>query len=341
MPSASILGTGLIGASVGLGLSQSGWTVTGWDPDRLALRTALERSAIGSATASEEELLGRPADLIVLAAPPAEVERVVSGLSSECLVTDVAGAKANITSAGRRLARFVPGHPMAGREVSGPAAASAALFRGAAWALITDDASDSDVDEVAAVVSLLGARPLRMTAEEHDRAVAVISHLPQVLAAALVREAMQSTDALGLAAGSFRDLTRVAASDPDAWAGVLIANRAMVTSSIRGFVDRLGAWAGAIDGASVEELTAALRTARDARARLAAPVVAVGVALADRPGELAKVGHALEASGVDIRDLQLRHSPHGGGGLLSLFVRPGEAEALRAALAAEGLFLAD
>ena len=230
---------------------------------------------------------------------------------------------------------------MAGREVSGPAAASAALFRGAAWALITDDASDSDVDEVAAVVSLLGARPLRMTAEEHDRAVAVISHLPQVLAAALVREAMQSTDALGLAAGSFRDLTRVAASDPDAWAGVLIANRAMVTSSIRGFVDRLGAWAGAIDGASVEELTAALRTARDARARLAAPVVAVGVALADRPGELAKVGHALEASGVDIRDLQLRHSPHGGGGLLSLFVRPGEAEALRAALAAEGLFLAD
>ena len=108
MPSASILGTGLIGASVGLGLSQSGWTVTGWDPDRLALRTALERSAIGSATASEEELLGRPADLIVLAAPPAEVERVVSGLSSECLVTDVAGAKANITSAGRRLARFSP-----------------------------------------------------------------------------------------------------------------------------------------------------------------------------------------------------------------------------------------
>jgi prephenate dehydrogenase len=286
-----------------------------------------------------EELLADPGDLLVLAAPPSAVAAELRGLHTDALVTDVAGVKGPVTAAGRHLARFVPGHPMAGREVGGPGAASAALFRGAAWVLVTDAAPAADVAGVAAVVETLGARPVFMTAADHDAAVAVVSHLPQVVASALVREAASATAALDLAAGGFRDLTRVAASDPGVWVDLLVANAGPVAAVLREFAGRLGVWAEWIDDGATPELLAALDDARSIRRAIAPPVVAVAVALADRPGELARVGRALEASKVDVRDLQLRHSPHGGGGVLSLYVRPGEAEPLRAALVAEDLLV--
>jgi prephenate dehydrogenase len=341
MPHAAISGTGLIGASIGLGLRRQGWRVTGWDPDAEVLERAMLAGAIDVAAASHTEASGGDCDLVVLAGPPGGVLASLADLDTGALVTDVAGVKSPVVAAAGHLARFVGGHPMAGREMSGPDAASAALFRGAAWVLATDGAAAGDVEQMERVVRSLGARPVLMTAAEHDAAVAVVSHLPQVLAAALIREAGASHTALDLAAGSFRDLTRVAASDPTAWRELLAANREYAAGAIRRYGARLESWADAIERGDTDALGDALAAARDTREGLAPPVVAVGVALADRPGELARVGHALETSAVDVRDLQLRHAPHGGGGLLSLFVRPGEAEALRSALADEGLLLAE
>ena len=340
MQTAAILGTGLIGSSIGLGLRAAGWRVIGWDPDRAVSDRALERGAIGEVSPDLDTALAGPLDLVVLAGPPSAIVSAVGTLSVPGLVIDVAGVKAPIVAAAR-TARFVGTHPMAGRESTGPDAASAALFRGAAWVVVTDGAAPADIDTVEEIIATLGARPVRMTAAEHDRAVAAISHLPQVLAATLVTEAAERTQALDLAAGSFRDLTRVAASDPVPWTQLLGANRDAVVAAVEDLRRRLAEVVDELergDDAALEEM---LTSARERRRALAPPVVAVRVVLADQPGELAKVGHALETSEADIRDLQLRHAPHGGGGVLTLSVRPGEAAALRAALVTEGLLLAD
>jgi len=230
---------------------------------------------------------------------------------------------------------------MAGREVRGPRGASSALFRGATWVVVTDGAAEGDLVIVEGVLQQLGARPIRMAAVEHDAAVAMISHLPQVLAAALVNEASDRTRALDLAAGSFRDLTRVAASDPGLWVDLLASNRAEVIAAIDDYRTRLARVARSLDDGDRGAIEEFLTTAREIRRGLAPPVVAIRVALADEPGELARVGRAFGASMVDVRDLQLRHAPHGGGGMLTVSVRPGEAETLRGALTDEGLLVVE
>jgi prephenate dehydrogenase len=179
-----------------------------------------------------------------------------------------------------------------------------------------------------------------MTPAEHDEAVAMVSHLPQLLAATLVTEATDHTSALELAAGSFRDLTRVAASDPAAWVELLRANAPALQAVLADLGVRLAAVAATLDHQG-DELFDYLAAAQAARRDLAPLVVAVRVALADEPGEIARVGRALEISGVDLRDLQLRHAPHGGGGLLKLSVRPGDVEPLREVLISQGLLLAN
>lgn len=335
VPTAAILGTGLIGTSVGLSLRSAGWVVSGWDPDDEVVTTALELEGIDMIATDRDQALAH-ADLVVLAGPPGAVVADLTGLVTEALVTDVAGIKAPVVQAAEHLSHFVGGHPMAGREHAGPRAASGSLFRGAAWILCTDGVASADLTRMEEIVTSLGAVPVTMTAAEHDAAVAAISHLPQVLASALVRVAAADPHALDLAAGSFRDLTRVALTEPIWWAEVLVGNRREVQRVLGLLVEGLEGWSAALSEGSVEAPTAWLQEARRVRRAMAPPVVAVGVVLKDRPGELGAVGRALAATGVDVRDLQLRHAPHGGGGVLTLSVRPGEAETLRAALSVEG-----
>jgi prephenate dehydrogenase len=340
MRSAGIIGTGLIGASIGRSLRAAGWFVTGWDPDPEALQTAEDLGSFDRVCREMDEVVDSAGDVLVLAAPPEAVARLAATIVTEGLVVDVAGVKGPIVRAAA-TPRFVGTHPMAGREHSGAAASSPALFRGAAWVVVTDGATEDDLALVEELVAATGARPIRMTAEEHDEAVSMISHLPQVLAAVLVTEAADRTNAMELAAGSFRDLTRVAASDPSVWTQLLLANRDAVIAAaadLRGRLERLG---DALERGDADAVRSLLERARQVRRALAPPVVAVRVALADQPGELARVGRALERSGVDVRDLQLRHAPYGGGGVLRLSVRHEEAATLHDALAAEGLLLAD
>jgi prephenate dehydrogenase len=166
--------------------------------------------------------------------------------------------------------------------------------------------------------------------------VAAISHLPHLLAVALVELVAENPDTVDLVSGSFRDLTRVASTDSDWWPEVLAANSTSVGESLDGLIGHLQALRHNIDRGELGSVAASLDRARLRRAEMAPPVAAVEVILADRPGEIGLVGHALQTSRVDVRDLQLRHAVHGGGGILTISVRPGEVETLRAALIREG-----
>lgn len=337
----ALSGTGLIGASFGLALTEIGHDVTAWDPNREHLEIAFEAGAADTVVDGFDELLAVSPELIVLAGPPSGVIESLAGLETDALVVDVAGVKVPIMEAVSSGTRFVGTHPMAGRETAGPAAAGPALFRGAAWVVCTEGASEEDVTLVEKLIESIGGRPLRMGAAEHDGAVAAISHGPQLLAGSLVQHAVDTGSALDLAAGSFRDLTRVAASDPALWLDVLDTNRGAVLDTIAALQDRLAELATAIEDRDGEALASFLGAAQQIRRSLTARATAVRVALADQPGELAKVGRALAGSAVDVRDIQLRHAPHGGGGVLTITVRPGDAHNLEAALTSEGLLLTD
>lgn len=329
----TVLGTGLLGASVGLAMRTQGWSVQGWDPAPQALDLALSRGAI-------ERRLDGPqvagSDLIVLAAPPEAVVVQLADMQTEILVTDICGVKTPIVAAAKHLPHFVGGHPMAGGETSGASLSSSSMFHGARWILTSDGADDVDLATMAAVVTSIGANPVIMTAQEHDASVARVSHLPHLLAAALMGLAKTDPATLGLAGGGFRDLTRIAAGDSVWWAEVLEANSEEVGASIDELTGTLEAWKQTIAGKQRTELADLLESARKARLGLGEHNTQVRVILVDEPGEIARVGHALEQSRVDVRDFQLRHGEHGGGGVLTISVRGNGRDALVMALADEG-----
>ena len=329
---AIIHGTGLLGASVGLALRSQGWEVAGWDPDPVGLAEATRRGAITTAL----DWPDGDGDLVVLAAPPEAIVTTLHGLESDALVTDIAGVKGPIVAAGSRLAHFVGGHPMAGGETSGASLSTGTMFHGATWVITSDDADPADVTSLGEIVTSFGANPVVMTAAEHDAAVARVSHLPHVIAAALMRLANSDQASLSLAGGGFRDLTRIAAGDSTWWAEVLSANATEVTTAIQDLQKALETWKRIIEGPSVAVLDGELEAARVARAGLGEHHTQVRVVLLDRPGEIARVGHALESSRVDVRDFQLRHGEHGGGGILTISVKGNNKDALLVALIDEG-----
>jgi prephenate dehydrogenase len=329
---AIIHGTGLLGASVGLALRTQGWDVSGWDPSPEALEEASRRGAISVSLDGP----GADADLVVLAAPPEAIVATLGSLTTNALVTDIAGVKKPIVAAGAALPHFVGGHPMAGGESSGASLATGTLFHGATWVITSDGADPGDIEALGEIVRSVGANPVVMTAAEHDVAVARVSHLPHVLAAALMRLADSDQASLALAGGGFRDLTRIAAGDSTWWSEVLGANATQVNSAIEDLQKALDSWRRIIGASSVEELDAELESARLARAGLGEHHTQVRVVLLDRPGEIARVGHALETSRVDVRDFQLRHGEHGGGGILTISVKGEGRDALTMALVDEG-----
>lgn len=330
-----VVGTGLVGGSIAAGLTTAGWDTVGYDPDRDSLDVAVERGFIGTVVDSIEAILDMQPDIVIVAAPPKATIEIVANLETSAVIMDVAGIKATVIQAASHLPRFVGTHPMAGRESSGPQFASPALFRGANW-VVVEGAPAAATDGAVAVIRTLGANPVFMSAVDHDNAVAAISHLPQILAAGLLSAAAETPDALDLAAGSFRDLTRVAASQPIPWVEILKSNEMAVLDAVAGLREQLDAVESAIR-ADDDDLLVYLSRSRDVRRTLGAPVAAVRVSLADEPGEIAKVGHALEESHVDVRDIQMRHAPYGGGGVLTISVRAGDEEALTHAIEDVGL----
>lgn len=334
---ASILGTGLIGASLGLALRAGGWSTGGWDPDSSTLEAAGARGAVDPDRDIESSVAG--ADLVVLAGPLSANLDMLRDLRTPGVVTDVTSVKRPLLDVVPEGLRFVGGHPMAGREHAGPAAATPVLFRGSPWVLCEDGAAEGDLDMLTGVITSIGANPIRMDAATHDEVVAAISHLPHLLAAVLTGMASEHPDGSSLVSGSFRDLTRVAASEAGWWPEVLAANLDEVSDAIARLIDRLQSVEHLLKEGDVDGVRLVLDAARATRAGMGPQLANVRVILQDRPGELAAVGRAFSTSHVDVRDFQLRHAEHGGGGILTIAVRPGEDEPLRQALQQEGFTL--
>ena len=334
----AVIGTGLIGTSIALAARRAGSDVVGWDVDGRVLEKAAGSGALTRAPSLQAATAD--AELVVVATPIRAVPAaVVAALDAapRAIVTDVASVKTRVIEDVRAkapaeaLARFVPGHPMGGSERSGPEHASASVVDGIVWVLApARETVATATDTLRVWVEGVGARAVVMDPERHDRLVAVVSHLPQVASTTLMGtaggEEAGEQDALLLAAGGFRDLTRLAASHPALWSEILIANREEVAAAIDVFVRRLEALRDRIADADAAGVESTFAAAKQARLGLAAkPTVRAGVAvwqveIPDEPGALARITAVLGAGGVNIEDLQIVHSPEGGRGTVHLTV---------------------
>jgi prephenate dehydrogenase len=336
-----IVGTGLLGASIGLGLREHGIDVTLDDASPAALALAVDYGAgrRGSSTDTPE--------LVVVAVPPDVTADVVArelAAYPDAVVTDVASVKSGplvrLREVGADVSRYVGSHPMAGRERSGPIAARADLFIGRPWVIAGHD--DITYARSAVVEDLaldLGATIVPMDPESHDQAVAFVSHAPQLVAtlmASRLRDAPEA--ALGLAGGGVRDVTRVAASDPGLWVQIIGANAARVRPVLEGLRDEL---AVLIDALADPTAAGAPRTIAEtmasgnlgvarlpgkhgSNARFSQVVVLVD----DRPGELARLFELIGSIGINLEDLRLEHSPGAQIGIAEVSVVPEQEQRL-------------
>ena len=316
--------------------------VRGYDADPSALNGALERGAISAAAADIRDAV-RGAQVVVVGVPVDVAPAVLSDIAIDApegvVVTDLGSAKAMVVVHGRRHfgERFVGGHPMAGSERHGIEAAEEDLYDGAWWIVTpTTETSADAYKTVAEMVSLAGGKPVALEPEMHDALVARLSHLPQLVASALVDVAAASGGreaVLGLAGPGFRDVTRIAASNPDLWVAILRANESAVLTAIAGLRGRLGELENDISTGEWTKLRDWLGAARAARLELFAKPdygdepVALSLLVPDRPGVLAEVTTAAGELGANIEDLRIMHSTEGGRGQLELIVagrRPAE-----------------
>jgi prephenate dehydrogenase len=336
----AIVGTGLLGASVGLAARAAGvGEVVGADNDRRELRDALEREAITSRARSVEEA-AEGADLVVAATPVRSLAGVLAralAANPDAVITDVGSTKLHLlaelqrSSANASLRRVIPGHPMAGSEERGARAARVDLFHGAAWVLTPAPHVDHQaLRRLTSFVRDLGGRPLMLDPELHDQVAAFASHLPQLAATALMGAVAQveSPAALRrLVASGFRDTTRVAASDPDLWVDICATNGPSIVAALDVLTSRLEVLRKLIAEGNRAGLREELAAARAARLRIptkpgSSPrgLREVVVHIADRPGSLAAVFHALGAAGVNVEDLAIDHELQGGSGALRIWV---------------------
>ncbi len=345
----TVVGTGLIGASVGLGARRSGARVTGWDPDRDALAVAVGRGAVDEAAASLEEAL-RGAELVVVAAPigelPAQVAAVLAASAEETTVTDVGSTKAGIVAAAAST-RFVGGHPISGSEAGGAENASAALFEGATWFLTPTPQTDPERHRlVHGFVSELGAVPVAIDASAHDRLVALTSHLPHVLANVVVNQAgasrVEGHEPLASAGGSLRDMTRIAGANPRIWVDIFLDNANAVREALAEHRRRIEQVETALERGDADFLAGWVGEAAENRRRMldqaypgAGDLHQVRVHIPDRPGVFSEVTQALGAERINIEDFEMQHISPELGGTLTLLVA-GENEARRAAALLEG-----
>ena len=339
---AAIIGTGLIGGSIGMALRERGWQVVGTDQDEAVAAEALRRGALDS--------LGPPngADIVFVATPvgaaAAEARKALA--EGAGLVTDVGSVKAPIVGAVNDR-RFVGGHPMAGSEQEGVAGARADLFQNAVWVLTpTDDTDDDSLVQIRSVVASLGADVVSLAPERHDALVAVVSHVPHLTAATLMAMADERSEEhqvmLRLAAGGFRDMTRIASGHPGIWPDICDENSEAICSVLDRFIAALTGVRSLVAEGNRGGLLELLEQARTARAHLPygldrdVSLAEVRVPVFDRPGELARITSLTTDVGVNIFDLEIAHSVEGGQGVAILVVNAEAADGLLEALRKQG-----
>lgn len=356
----AVVGAGLVGGSVARAAVEAGVASVVLTDASAEVRARAREVGLGHEVRDTVAETVTGADLVVVAVPghqvPPVVEEIARYVNMHSIVTDAASLKSKLVpevedilaASGVDAPHFVGGHPMAGSEASGPDAADGKLFQGATWVLTpTERTDDTVLRRLSGFLSRLGARVLVVSPERHDRLVAVVSHLPQVAASCLADVAADAVATSGqavlaLAGGGFRDTTRIAASDPELWLGILGGNREAVLDALASYRASLDALAAALRSGDQLALRAQLERASEARRRLVPKdepreVVDLVVALDDRPGALAAVTGVLGEAGINIEDLAMRHAAEGERGALLVRVEATAAERGLRALREHGL----
>jgi prephenate dehydrogenase len=338
---AAVVGTGLIGGSIGLALRKQGWHVTGRDRDDRRSAQALEQGAVDAVGDDPE------AEVTFVCVPVSSIaEEARAALAAGGVVTDVGGVKGPVVAAVDHP-RFVGGHPMAGSEQEGMDGADPSLFEGATWVLTPIVSTDAEAYTlVRSIVTSLGADVVALAPERHDELVATVSHVPHLAAATLMALAAQDGSDTGpmlrLAAGGFRDMTRIAAGHPGIWPDICAENRDAIVEALDRLVSALSAMRDLVVLGDRPGLLEALERARSARVNLPARVakdtalVEMRVPVPDRPGVLAEITTLLGELDVNIEDLEIAHSVEGERGVLVLVVQEAAADVTRAALLSRG-----
>jgi prephenate dehydrogenase len=276
----AVVGVGLIGGSLGLAAKQAGLVeeVVGVGRNPATLESARGRGLVDQVSSDLAAGL-QGADLVVLAVPVASIvallPEVARTIGPKCLVTDVGSVKGPILAAGDQAfpdGRFVAGHPIAGKELSGPEAAHAELFRGANW-ILTPSARTRPAaqDRIAALCRGVGAQVVTLDPAWHDEVFATVSHLPHLVAYALLDAVLateRGEERVRFSAGGLRDFTRVAGSDPAMWRDIFLMNRDPLLKVLAAYQEQLDQLATAIRAADGEAILARLRQARRAREEL-------------------------------------------------------------------------
>ncbi|MGW4022962.1 prephenate dehydrogenase [Streptomyces sp. NPDC005009] len=356
MRTALVIGTGLIGTSAALALSQRGVVVHLTDHDPEQARTA---AALGAGT---EEAPDGPVDLAIVAAPPAHVADVLADAMRRGTARgyiDVAsvkgGPRRELQELGLDLAPYIGTHPMSGRERSGPLAATGDLFEGRPWVLTPTRDTDTEVLNLALeLVSHCRAVPVVMDADAHDRAVALVSHMPHLVSSMVAARLEHAEEAaVRLCGQGIRDVTRIAASDPRMWIDILSANPGPVADLLTDVAADLEETVRALralqssdedkrreGGTGIENV---LRRGNAGQVRVpgkhgSAPRVyeTVTVLIDDQPGQLARIFADAERAGANIEDVRIEHATGQQAGLVQLMVEPKAAPALIAGLRERG-----
>lgn len=334
---ARVVGTGLLGSSIGLGLRPLGVDVVLTDVSPSSARLAEDLGAGRFAGAGDTY----SPDLIVVCVPPDVVADVIERELHdfpEAVVTDVASVKAaplaELRSRGVDVDRFVGGHPLAGRERGGAVSARGDLFIGRPWVVCRESGNSNEaVRLVEDLILDLGASVIEMSADEHDRAVALVSHAPQIVSTLMAAQLTQATDAqVRIAGQGVRDVTRIAASSPDLWVQILGANHEAVVDVLRGVHSDLGAVIAALEGLDIagsrSTLAQAMSRGNDGVSRLPGKhgqnrtYSSVTVLIDDRPGQLANLLAEIGELGINLEDLSLEHAPGAQMGTVEFSVVP-------------------
>jgi prephenate dehydrogenase len=339
---ANVVGLGLIGGSVGRALRARGWQVHGTDVDDGRVAGAVARGVVDGAG------LDPGAEITFVAVPALAAADAVKGAlaATSGLVTDVAGVKASVVAAVTDP-RFLGGHPMAGSEQEGLDGADPDLFEGAIWVLTpTAETSDALFATVASIVSALGAEVVALSPERHDSLVAVVSHVPHLAAATLMTladdRAEEHAALLRLAAGGFRDMTRIASGHPAIWPDICEENRDAIVEGLDGLIAGLTSIRDVVDRGDRHALLGVLTRARQARANLPSRVARpadlseVRIPIPDRPGAAAEVFTLAAELGVNVADFEVYHSAEGDRGIMILLIEAANGELFRGGLIARG-----
>jgi prephenate dehydrogenase len=339
---ATVVGLGLIGGSICVALRERGWLVSGDDQEAQRVTEALERgliSAAGIDAESQVTFVAVPVTAISL-----QVQRALDATSG--IVTDVGSVKAAVT---RTITdpRFIGGHPMAGSELEGLDGADGELFTGAVWVLTpTPTTSDAAFATVANIVNDLGAEVVGLDPVRHDELVAIVSHVPHLTAATLMgvagSRATEHAALLRLAAGGFRDMTRIASGHPAIWLDICAENRPAIISTLSALIDGLSEMRTAVDTGDRATILQRLTAARESRANLPSRIKAladlseVRIPIPDRPGAAAEVFTLAAELGVNIPNFEVVHSVEGDRGIAVVLVETTSVELFRGGLMARG-----